>query len=188
MLEKFKTYFEPTSNCVPASEEIMKRYKEKVPEVLLDIWKTSGIGKYNDGLIELISPEDFEPNLWIWLGKEFTTYVPFAVTGFGELIYYRKLTETDEDVCMIDIQHRKIEVFTWSMESFFEDFLTSPENRNIWFRQELFEKAISEKGVLLKNEVFTFVPILAIGGAEELQCLQKGSAQVYQELVFQMTS
>ena len=188
MLEKFKNYYQPSSNCVTASEEIIKQYEGKVPDLLIDIWKTFGIGKYNGGLIELISPKDFEPNLWTWLGKEVTDYVPFAITGFGELLYYRKLTETEEDICLVDIQYRKVEVLTWSMESFFEDFLTNEEDRNVWLRQELFEIAISLKGDLLKNEVFTFVPILAIGGTASLEYIQKGNAQVYQDLVFQMTS
>jgi hypothetical protein len=188
MLEKFKNYYQPSSNCVIVSELMIKEYEGKVPNLLIDIWKTTGIGKYNDGLIELINPKDFEPNLWIWLGKEFTNYVPFAITGFGELFYYRKLTETEEDVCLVDIQYRKIEVLNWNMESFFEDFLTNEEDRNEWLRQELFEIAISAKGNLLKNEIFTIVPILALGGATTLTNLQIGNAQVYQDLVFQMTS
>jgi hypothetical protein len=88
---------------------------------------------------------------------------------------------------MIDIQYRKIENLVWSMESFFEDFLVNKKNRKIWLREELFKKAVSEKGSLQKGEVFTFVPIFAIGGSEEVKFLQKGNALVYQDLVFQMT-
>jgi hypothetical protein len=41
----------------------------------------------------------------------------------------------------------------------------------------------------LKNgEVYTFAPILAIGGGEDLMSMQVGNARVYQDLVFQMTS
>lgn len=188
MLEKFKDYFQPDAGCVTISEEIIKQYEGKVPDFLIDLWKSSGIGKYNQSLIELINPKDFESNLWTWLGREVSNYVPFAISGFGELFYYRKLTETDEDVCVIDMQYRSIETLSWSMEDFFEDFLTNEDDRNTWLRQELFEEAIAAKGGLLKNEVFTFVPILAMGGKEELHCLDKGNAQVYQDLVFQMTS
>lgn len=187
-MEKFNHYYKPSSNCVIVSEEFIKQYEGKVPNLLIDIWKTTGIGKYNDGLIELINPKDYEQNLCTWLGKENPNYVPFAITGFGELFYYRKLTETEEDVCMVDIQYRKIEVLNWSMEAFFEDFLCNAEDREQWLRQELFEIAISAKGKLLKNEIFTIVPILPFGGAATLSNLQKGNAQVYQDLVFQMTS
>lgn len=87
MLQKFKTYYQPSPNCIPASEEIIKQYQGKVPSLLIEIWKTTGLGKYNDGIIELINPQDFESNLWTWLGREVENYVPFAITGFGELFY-----------------------------------------------------------------------------------------------------
>ncbi|MBW1294812.1 T6SS immunity protein Tdi1 domain-containing protein [Aquimarina litoralis] len=181
------TDFKPDKNTSPVSENIIDEYKAKVPEYLIDLWKLNGFGKYNNGLIELVNPKDFEPSLWTWLGKEVENYVPFAISGFGELFYYRKLTETDEDVCMIDIQYRKIETIVWSLESFFKDFLTNEEDREEWLRETLFKKAIAEQGDLEKNEVFTFTPILALGGALETKYLKKGNAQVYQDIVFQMT-
>jgi hypothetical protein len=188
MLENFKTVYQPGSDCKPAPEEIIKQYENKVPESLIEIWKTSGFGKYNDGLIEFVNPVDFEDNLWAWLGREVPHYVPFAISGFGELFYYRKLTEEEEDVCIIDIQYRKIETLVWSMDDFLDDFLTNETEQNIWLRENLFKEAITKNGKLEKHEVFTFTPILAFGGAEEIEYLQKGNAEVYQDLVFQMTS
>jgi hypothetical protein len=188
MLENFKTTYQPSSDCKAASEEIIKQYENKVPESLIEIWKTSGFGKYNDGLIEFVNPTDFEDNLWTWLGREVPHYIPFAISGFGELFYYRKLTEEEEDVCMIDIQYRKIETLVWSMDDFLDDFITNIVERKMWLREDLFKEAITQNGKLEQYEVFTFAPILAFGGAEEIEYLQKGNAQVYQDLVFQMTS
>lgn len=188
MLENFKSNYQPAEDCIPASAEVIERYKDKVPESLIEIWKTSGFGKYNDGLIEFINPADFEDSLWTWLGREVPNYVPFAISGFGELFYYRRLTEVDEDVCIIDIQYREIKTLIWSMKGFFEDLLLDQEDRNIWLRENLFKEAFKQLGKLEKHEVFTFVPILAFGGAEEVEYLQKGNAPVYLDLVFQMTS
>ena len=186
-MKEFKEQFSLAENSTPVSEAIIKAYKDKVPQVLIDLWKSDGFGKYNDGLIALINPKDFEPSLWTWLGREIENYVPFAISGFGELFYYRKLSETEEDVCMLDIQYRKIELIVYSLESFFKDFLTTAEDREGWLRESLFKKAIAEQGGLAKHEVFTFAPVLAIGGAMETKYLKKGNAQVYQEIVFQMT-
>lgn len=186
-MKKFKEIFKIQEGATSVSDNIIDEYKEKVPNLLIDLWKSDGFGKYNNGLIEMVNPKDFEPVLWTWLGREVENYVPFAISGFGELFYYRKLTETDEDVCMIDIQYRKIETIVWSLESFFENFLTEEEDRKDWLREDLFNEAISKQGNLSINEVFTFTPALAIGGAEELQYLKKGNAQVYQDIVFQMT-
>lgn len=186
-MKKFNEVFKPQGNGTAVSDEIIKEYQEKVPQSLVDLWKSDGLGKYNDGIIELINPKDFEPSLWTWLGREVENYVPIAISGFGELFYYRKLTETDEDVCMLDIQYRKIETIIWSLDGFFEDFLTNEEDREEWLRESLFKKAILEKGKLDNNEVFTFTPVLAMGGGMETQYLKKGNAQVYQDIVFQMT-
>lgn len=188
MLENFNSYYLPAADCTPASHKTIKQYEHKVPESLIEIWKTTGLGKYNDGLIEFVNPADFEDNLWTWLGREVPNYVPFAISGFGELFYYRKLTEEDEDVCLIDIQYRKIETLVWSMDGFLNDLLLDDEDRNVWLRESLFVEAVKQKGKLEQHEIFTFAPILALGGAEEIEYLQKGNAQVYQELVFQMTS
>jgi hypothetical protein len=188
MLEKFKSYYTPDEGCTPASAETIERYREKVPESLIEIWKTSGFGKYNNGLIEFVNPADFEDSLWTWLGKEVPNYVPFAISAFGELFYYRRITEVDEDVCIIDIQYREIKTLIWSMKGFLEDLLLDEEDRAVWLREKLFTEAFKQQGKLEKHEIFTFTPILAFGGAEEVEYLSKGNAQAYLDLVFQMTS
>lgn len=187
-MKKFKEIYKIANSGAAISEGLIQAYEKKVPQALIDLWKSDGFGKYNDGLIELINPQDFEPYLWNWLGRKVENYVPFAISGFGELFYYRKLTPTDEDVCMIDIQYRKIETIVWSLEAFFEDFLTNQEDRENWLREALFKKAIAEQGSLNPYEVFTFAPLLALGGGLETKYLKKGNALVYQDLVFQMTS
>lgn len=188
MLEKFRQQYQADIQNMIASEELIQKYEGKIPSLLIDIWKTTGFGKYNNGIVELVNPQDFEANLWTWLWEEIENYTPFAISGFGELFYYRKLTETDEDVCIIDIQNRKIETLTWSMEWFFEDFLTNDEDRKMWLREELFKKAVWEKGGLQNGEIFTFVPILAVWWAEDVKYLEKGDAHIYLDLVFEMTS
>ena len=74
------------------------------------------------------------------------------------------------------------------MESFFDALLVHEEDKKLWLREELFKEAISEFDELKNGDVFTFVPIIAFGGAEELMYIQVGNARVYQDLVFQMTS
>ena len=188
MLEHFKKHYQPNADYTLATDEVINEYKDKVPSLLIDIWKSTGFGKYNNGLIEIIHPKEYESSLWTWLGTVKENYTPFAMTAFGELFYYRKLSETEEDVCIVDLQFRKIETLIWSLESFFDDFLVNEEDKKLWLREELFKEAISEFEDLKKGDVFTFVSILAFGGAEEIMYIQVGNARVYQDLVFQMTS
>ena len=187
MIEKFTKVYAPSENCAKASPELLEAYKGRVPEALLNLWKTHGFGKYGNGLLEIVNPKDFEPTLWTWLGREVDTYVPIAISAFGELFYYRKLTDTDEDVCIVDIQYRKIETLAWGLDLFFEDFLLDKEMREEWLREKLFNEAMLKEKQLAPNEVFTFAPVFAMGGKAELKYLKRGNAQVYQDIVFQMT-
>ena len=98
-LDEFTAKYKPTDAKV-ASEALIKSYSQKLPSALIELWKTKGLGKYNDGLIEIINPEDFEGDLERTLGKKVPNYVPIAMGAFGDLFYYRKLTDTDEDVCV----------------------------------------------------------------------------------------
>ena len=153
MAENFSSQYPATDNCTVAPEALIDKYSAKIPAYLIDLWKSSGLGKYRDGLIELVNPEDYEEVLHTWLGKANANYVPFAISAFGELFYYRKLTETDEDVCMIDIQYRKIDVLTWDLTAFFEDYLVDDYNRDFWLREKLFNEAISKNGKLEKSAI-----------------------------------
>ncbi|MFD2568242.1 GAD-like domain-containing protein [Pseudotenacibaculum haliotis] len=183
------TFFEEytiNEGSIEVSDEILEEYKDKVPSLLINLWKSSGFGKYNNGLIEIINPKDFEPILWKWLGAEEENYVPFAMTAFGELFYYRKLTEDDEDVCLIDIQSPNIETIIWSLADFFDNFLTDLEHKKEVLREELFIQATKEFGHLAYQEIFTFTPILAMGGLEKIEFLKKGNALVYNDLVIEM--
>lgn len=188
MSENFSKHFSATDDCKAATAELIEQFESKLPAYLIALWKNSGLGKYGEGLLELVNPNDYQEVLKTWLGKETPNYVPIAISAFGELFYYRKLTETDEDVCMIDIQYRKIEVMTWDLTEFFEDFVCDQYNLDLWFREKLFREALAKHGKLERSEVYTFVPVLAFGGAEDINFVQKGNAQVYQQLVFSMTS
>lgn len=187
-MASFDSYFKPDKPRQSVDTTILKEFEHLVPKELRQLWQRDGFGTYNQGLLQLINPKDYAPMLNLWLGKEVPNYLPFAITGFGELMYYRKLNESDHDICLIDIQFRKIEVLTWEMDDFLNNFLVDPIEQSEWLRLELFEKATEIHGALQLNEIFTLAPILALGGEFSLMNLSKGNAQVYQDLVFSMTS
>lgn len=171
----------------------MKEYKEKVPQYLFDLWASHGLGKYNNGLIELVNPKKYEPTLWRWLGKEVPQYVPIAIDGFGNLFYFKNLPQDDfnieagltQEVCLINIQTRKIEHLTWSLEEFFESWLTNQNNKNTWLNMALFNEAVELYGGLELGEIFCLAPALSLGGAFNLENLKKGNALVYQDILFE---
>ena len=188
MQSAFHLMYSPAIDCTPAPEDVIAQYQSVAPASLIEIWRTTGLGKYRNGLIEFVNPNEFKPNLITWLGKDQPHYIPFAITGFGELLYFRKLTETEEDVCMVDIQYRQTSVLCLNFDRFIQEYLTNEDNRNDIFREEFFLELIAANGPLAKHEIFTFMPILAFGGNTGEPTVQKGNAQTYIDLVFTLTS
>ena len=192
MLPNFETHYPPSDiRSVPL--QAAEQYQGTLPAEILYLWQTYGWGKYGDGLIELVNPQDYSDNLRQWLGSEKPHYTPFAITAFGELFYHRKLSaEGDEDICLLDIQYSSCKVLDWNTRDFFENTLCDEEFRQTFLREGLFRRAVQQQGSLHNGEAFLFQPILALGGLDnednQLERLGKGSAVVYQTLVFELTS
>lgn len=183
----FESYY-PATDVQAVPPHIIASYRHKVPSRLIDIWQTTGFGKYGDGLIEFINPQDYEENLWRWLDSEQENYTPFAINAFGDMFYYRRLSDVgDEDVCLLDIQYRKCEVLDWDFDDFLDETLTDDDFRQEWLRLDLFLSAQKRHGNLQNGEVYMFTPIIALGNpANNVELLDKGLAVVYQMLVLEM--
>lgn len=186
IMNKFLLKYVPTS-CSQGKPGLIDKYFGKVPDELLELWKENGFGKYNDGLIEIINPDDYNIVLGTWLGKEVDNYVPIALSAFGDLFYYRKLTETDEDVCLLDIHFRKTETCMWSLAEFFDEYLVDPDIVENVLRKNLFVKALKKFRILDNGEIFFFTPALVLGGVEHVKNIDKGIANIHMNLLFQMT-
>ena len=184
-MASFSSTFEASSDCIKVSEDLLSVYTPKIPNSLLDIWRNSGFGKYGNGIIELINPKEYESLLWTSIGKKADNYVPFAISAFGELFYYRKLTENDEDICYFDIQFKEIVNLTWSADDFFTDFFADGSMQEEWLRLSRFNTAVKDLGILKTNEIYTFIPYFALGGSEESSTLKIGNAIVYIDLLLQ---
>ena len=179
----FKKY-QPTHTEI-ASEALVNQYAHILPSSMIGLWRTKGLGKYNDGLIEVINPDDFQDDLERTIGRKASNYVPIAISGFGELFYYRKITATDEDVCLFDPHYKQIETCVWSLTDFFNGYLCDDSIIKEVLREDLFKASILKIGELVKNEVFFFVPALSLGGNESIEHIQKGNCQVHLSILFQ---
>ena len=185
ILDPFLHHYTPFES-IPADQEVIRKYESIIPVALIELWKNHGLGKYNDGILEICNPSEYQDTLWTWLGKEVDTYVPIALSGFGCLFYYRKLTESDEDVCILNPHYRKISVCTWSLVDFFNTYLCNADIISTILKKDLFQQATEKFGILKQNEIFYFAPALVIGGAEDIKYVDKGIGKVHLHLLFQM--
>ncbi len=69
---------------------------------------------------------------------------------------------------------------------FFNDYLCDDEIIEEVLRQELFREALEKHGSLKNDEIYSFVPALAMGGAAQVEFIKKANALVHLDLLFQM--
>jgi hypothetical protein len=186
MFEKFLETFASSKDNVKASKETLECYQGKLPDELLSFWAQYGFGFYGDGIVRIVEPSNYQAAVNMYLGREDDSRLPILMTGFGDIFYYRKVQEDVDDVSIIDIHHRHVDVVTWDLPSFFEDFIVDEDIIENVLRKKLFESAVKEKGKLKRGEIFYFVPALMLGGGEELKFVDKGNARIHQELLFEM--
>ena len=118
-----------------------------------------------------------------WLGKEDYSRIPFMMTGFGDLFYFRNLGDGEYDISFLDIHYRNISVAAYTVEEFVEYLIDSEVEEKI-LRRKLFDEAKDKFGVLPLNEIYFFAPALVTGGAEEIKYVNKGDAAVHQCILF----
>lgn len=185
-LDSFFEKYLPDKKCKNLSIETINKYKEIVPSTLLNLWTNIGVGKYGNGIIEIVNPEEYQPVLEMWLGKEVPNYLPFMISGFGHLFYYRKLTEVDEDVVCLDPHYKTTINCAWDINTFFNRYLLNDKVVSTLLKRDLFNAGIEKVGNLNDGEILLFEPALCLGGSEEIKYINKGNAIIYHHLLMQM--
>ena len=186
--DAFVRKYEASPNLVKPSEHILAACKAAgFPDALLDFMKNYGFGNYGNGIVKLIDPEEYMNGLYTWLGGRDFSKIPFMMTGFGDLYYFRNLGDGNYDIAMLDIHYRNITVPAWSIEDFVS-YITDEETAANILRRDLFREAAAKCGRLEADEIYYFVPALIIGGAEDIKYINKGKANVHHQVLFQLGS
>lgn len=185
LFDDFLQKYPPVGPLKKPSEEVLNQFRNRLPAGLLDFWQAYGFGNYGNGLLKVVDPNDYADNLYAWLGGENPARIPIMLTGFGNILYYRKLTDSASDVALLDIHHRRTDVCAYSFGEFVQ-LLTDDEAAESLLDKALFGQALAKCGLLADNEVFFFVPALALGGSESVASVDKGDAAMHQRLLFEL--
>lgn len=182
--EKFIEKYKPGSDLVEPSKHILDACRSAgVDERILELMEDYGFGNFGDGIIKLINPEDYMDSFYKWLGKEDYSRIPFMMTAFGDIFYFRNLGEGEYDISFLDIHYRNISVAAYTVHEFIEYLVDSEIEEGI-LRRTLFDEAKNELGILKANEIYFFAPALVTGGAEDIKYIDKGDAAIHQWILF----
>jgi hypothetical protein len=155
-LHRFAKTHPPSRQVSPASQELVSAYEGILPASLIELWRRKGLGFYGELQLALIDPRPWQSVLdrWIVSPPDAVRRIPIALTPTGTLLYYRRLTETDEDVTYVDPVSKKTGDLAWSLDDFFNKVLCEPDLPEAIISSALIEVARKECGALEPGEVY----------------------------------
>ena len=179
----------PQAGCVPVTKELLGRYEGQLPAALLELWRKHGMGLYGRRQICLIDPHAWQSTLdrWIVSPPGATLRVPIALTPFGTLLFYRKLTAADEDVATLNPVTRSTSVLSWDLADLFNKVLSDPRQVDEFIQPSMLEAAQQQAGMLAPGEAYHVdsmllsMQMLKIARTDALALHQKLRAQVDHE-------
>lgn len=182
----FLEKFGPPVECRHVPRSSIETFRGKLPDQLLAYWNEHGWCGYADGLFWTVDPEAYEPALDAWIGDtpfmERDAYHLIARSAFGHLYFWgertgNSLTILAPDACAL-YRHGAKEPDTdpdFALRSFFA-FL-QPKSMDIQGEKErLFRPAKERWGRLRSDEMYGFVPALALGGTADAAHVKKVKA------------
>lgn len=179
----------------PANQAILDYYKGKLPDKLLFYWKQFGFCRFKQGLFWIVNPADYEDELALWLGDEIVkqdNYYVIARNGFGKLYVWGEKTGFSFEVTPTygwvyqeegdakDIaeggEDKKLELFFGFSKLGHTDMYDNND-------KPLFNRCIKKFGALECDEMFGFVPALAISNNASIKNVDKMNIFVHLSLL-----
>lgn len=171
-LEKMGPAFD--QQLVPPSS--IERYRGKLPEQLLKYWEEYGWCGYADGLFWTVNPQDYEPVLEAWIGEtsfmEQDAYHIIARGAFGHLYFWGEKTGHTLTISSLGSFAMPRAPSTASLDRKAQWFFGMMKRARNDFG-DYFAPALKKFGRLKADEMYGFVPAIALGGPSEFEHLEK---------------
>ena len=162
-------------------QEVIKKYKDQVPEELVQIWEECGLGTFLDGYLKVINPDEYLELVQETYFRGGTS-IPIFVTAFGDVITWEK----NEFLGIIKYKEGTFDIFLENL-SLFIKFLPDKSFIDDYFDLPLYYEAIEKYGSLDYTQCFGFVPLLVLGRFKDVNHLDKVKMYEHIFLITQFT-
>lgn len=161
-------------------QEMILAYKDKLPEELLNVWGSLGFGTFMNGYLKVINPKTYQE---IIEGSYFRggLSIPIMVTGFGDILTWEK----NEYIGIIKFRKGQFDIISSGFKHFFND-MEDDDYIGDYFNVAQYEEGIAKHGELKFDECFGYVPLLGLGGPEDVDHLDKVKIIEHIELITQL--
>ena len=149
------------------NQDIIDKYKGKIPDELLLLWQQRGFGSIKNGFLKIINPDSFQ-NVIIDSYFRGNIAIPIFATGLGDIIAW----EENRYLRMINYRKGKFKGISAGFEFFFSD-LQDDSFCEKYLDWRPYADAIALYGNIGFDECFGYVPLLGLGGSEKVENLNK---------------
>jgi hypothetical protein len=168
----------------------LERFRGKLPDSMLGYWREHGWCGYADGLFWTVDPDEYEPALQAWLGNtsfmQADAYHVIGRTAFGHLLFWGERTGPSLQLFAPGAYAVPMQAASGKMELEGRMFFSTQDRKPYDFG-DLFAPALKKLGPLKHDEMYGFVPALALGGPATLDHLQKVQAVEHLVLLAQLS-
>ncbi|MBC2303806.1 T6SS immunity protein Tdi1 domain-containing protein [Listeria booriae] len=147
-------------------ESLITKYKDRVPEEILEAWQNYGFGTLMDGYLKLVNPQDYEEILEE-SSERYKDSVVLFTTAMGDILIW-----SEGYVRMLNYRYGIVKIIMSKFKFFFQS-LESEKFKNDYLMWNPYQEAVKKLGIPAYDECFGYVPILALGGSEKVENLQK---------------
>lgn len=182
-LAPFLQRFPADPDVVRPGQDFLDHAQGRVPDVLLELWRDHGLGFYGEQRLAIIDPGEWADVLTTWLGSQCRS-IPFAVTSFGHLYHYDQVGGRDRIQCL-DPHFVSNTVVSDDLVEFFTSHLIGPQS-HVADLEGPRGGGREKLGPLEQDEIYMFVPALAIGGSVSPDSLDKGSGPVHLQVIHEL--
>lgn len=149
----------------PVPVETIEAYRDRLPDEILQLWEGQGYGTAINGFLKVIDPDKYLAGLQGCLPSD--GMIPVFATGMGGVIVW-----SGEAVRNVEFRYQTVRGLGSSFKRF--NFLIDSDSAlSAFFRWEPYLDAVEQYGHLEFDQCFGYVPILALGGAENVRNLEK---------------
>lgn len=155
----------------------IERYRGKLPDRLLAYWDEHGWCGYAAGLFWTVNPQDYEPVVEAWIGDtafmQQDAYHLIARSAFGKLYFWGERTGHSLTVFAPGsfAVPRKTTLVGDKLNFAAQTFFGGMSREQNDFEQ-MFAPAKEKLGALKTDEMYGFVPAIALGGPSTVAHLQ----------------
>jgi hypothetical protein len=182
-MNKYIDYFVktmgPAVQRIDAPHPAIEKYRGHLPDLLLKFWDQYGRSGYGDGIFWTVNPAEYDDLVHHWLGESGIanpeTFHVIARSAFGDLYLWQSHTLSTVKISTFNARYQLTIITNLSPEKadiHVSAFFMSKE-RTTGDYNDLFSDALKKLGPLKPDEMYGFVPVIALGGPNDLEHLEK---------------